>query len=435
MIVGGNLHFSILFLKSLESPKMIKKCLLAFGCMFALITNDNVVFAAETLSTSGLATVHQVKGIANKGDKVDFSRFGEAVGDKRIVLLDELTHGEGNVFELKRQVIEYLHQHKGFDVLLLESGIYDVSRMWQNAQEPLKTQSPGKVFYMYANDDGVHRLFDYIDANRNSKRPLYLAGFDGRLSGEPSVNEVVNKLQGFVNKHFGAQGRQVNWASFNKITQQILKRDSEALNKLNEQQRFDYLMQAGLLADLLSENKIGAGYSSSGFWAQVVKGNTMVGQQLWGYRRSDENDLVMGENVQWLLDNLYPNKKVVVWGHFVHVNRLGLGPTRYANLGTELIERYPNQVYMTHFSGAKGEYTDFITMKTRKVPVDNAASFENGMLKADMSIGFIDKSDVNFNHPKAQSATLWGYDYSSTMPLMAWPKLWDGMFVLDEVTP
>lgn len=189
------------------------------------------------------------------------------------------------------------------------------------------------------------------------------------------------------------------------------------------------------MADLLSDNKIGKGYDSSGFWAQVVKGNVMVSQQLWGLRRSDENDLVMADNVEWLLDNLYPNKKVVVWGHFVHVNRLGLGPTRYANLGSELIERYPNQVYMAHFSGAKGEYTDFITMKTRKVPVDNAANFENSILKVDMSIGFIDKGDVNFSHPQAQNATLWGYDYSSTIPLMAWPKLWDGMFVLDEVTP
>ena len=51
-------------------------------------------------------------------DFSDLEHFGKAIGDKRIVLLDELTHGEGNIFSLKSRLVKYLHHKKGFDVFL-----------------------------------------------------------------------------------------------------------------------------------------------------------------------------------------------------------------------------------------------------------------------------------------------------------------------------
>lgn len=417
---------------------MIKNTLLALGCIVSLCINDSVVLAAESDAVSAFTTVHQVRGKAVKS-AVDLSRFGQAVGDKRIVILDELTHGESNVFALKREIIEYLHQHKGFDVLLLESGIYDVSRIWNNDKAPLKAQAPGNVFYMYANNPAVHKLFDYIDDKRNTKRPLYLAGFDGRLSGELSQNEVIDKLQAFVTKHYPNVAKQFDWPFFNIQTEYILKRHSEHLNQLDESERFAYLTMANQLTDLLGKQQVmGRGYDGSRFWAQIIKGNAMVGQQLWQMRRFDENDLVMAENVDWLMNEVFPGKKVIVWGHFVHVNRQGMGPNRYANLGSKLVELYPGQVYMAHFAGAKGEFTNFITGKVDQVPSVNAATnvatFETSVLNPTTSIGFIDKQDINFNHPKVHSHTLWGIDYGYTMPLSHFPKIMDGMFVLDKVT-
>lgn len=410
---------------------MIKKTLLAFGCLFSLILNDSVVLASEN---SDYVTVHQVQSKSDTA--LDLTRFGQAVGDKPIVVLDELTHGESNVFELKREIIEYLHQHKGFDVLLLESGIYDVSRIWANDKKPLKAQAPGNVFYMYANNPQVQQLFDYMDEKRPSKRPLYLAGFDGRLSGELSQHEVIDGLQTFVTKHYPSVAKDFDWPFFNIQTDYILKRDSEKLNQLDESERFAYLNLANLLTDLLGERDvIGTGYQGSRFWAQIIKGNAMVGQQLWQMRRFDENDLVMAQNVNWLMNEVFPGKKVMIWGHFVHVNRQGMGPNRYANLGSELEKSYPGQVYFAHFAGAKGEFTNFITGKVDKVPTSNSATFETSILKSNTSIGFVDKQDINFNHAKANTQTTWGIDYGYTVPLSEWPKMWDGMFVLDKVTP
>ena len=215
-----------------------------------------------------------------------------------------------------------------------------------------------------------------------------------------------------------------------------MNRDSKTLTALDELQRASYLLQAYGLADLLGVDQItGSGYQSSTFWAQLIKGISRVGEQMWGLRRSDENDLVMADNVDWLLNNLYPNKKAIVWGHYVHVNKQGIGANRYANLGSELVERYPGQVYVTHFTGGKGSYTDFISMEQKTLPAFSANSFEGRLLKQPLSIGFIDAQDVNFNHVDAAKTTLWGPDYLQSLPLLQWRKHWDGMFFLDQITP
>src|SRR5262245_22132107 len=58
-------------------------------------------------------------------DFADLRRVGEAIGNARIVLLGEQSHGDGTVFLLKARLIEYLHRELGFDVLAFESGLYD----------------------------------------------------------------------------------------------------------------------------------------------------------------------------------------------------------------------------------------------------------------------------------------------------------------------
>ena len=122
-----------------------------------------------------LHSVHPVS-IATTDDFTDLRAFGAALGDKSIVFLDELTHGEKEVFALKSRIVQYLHQHKGFEVLILESGMYDVERIWQNDKQAIKEQAPGNIFYMYARDQSMATLFDYIDSNRNEDKPLHLAG-------------------------------------------------------------------------------------------------------------------------------------------------------------------------------------------------------------------------------------------------------------------
>ena len=58
----------------------------------------------------------------------DSERLIAAIGDARIVLLGEPSHGAGTAFAAKVRLVKLLHERLGFDVLAWESGLIDLER-------------------------------------------------------------------------------------------------------------------------------------------------------------------------------------------------------------------------------------------------------------------------------------------------------------------
>ena len=56
-----------------------------------------------------------------EGDLKDLSRFGESVGNSKIVGLGETTHGTHEIFTMKHRVIKYLIKAKSFNIIAFES--------------------------------------------------------------------------------------------------------------------------------------------------------------------------------------------------------------------------------------------------------------------------------------------------------------------------
>src|SRR5450631_1268156 len=67
-------------------------------------------------------------------DFSDLEGLAAAIGNSRIVLLGEQTHGEASTFLAKTRIIHFLHEKMGFNVLAFESGFYDCARIWDNTQ-------------------------------------------------------------------------------------------------------------------------------------------------------------------------------------------------------------------------------------------------------------------------------------------------------------
>ncbi|BAD39645.1 hypothetical protein [Symbiobacterium thermophilum] len=64
-------------------------------------------------------------------DEEAMAAVAQAIGDAQIVLLGEQNHGDGDAFAAKVRLVEYMHRHHGFDVLLCEACFFSLTRTWE----------------------------------------------------------------------------------------------------------------------------------------------------------------------------------------------------------------------------------------------------------------------------------------------------------------
>lgn len=164
--------------------------------------------------------------ISSTDDYSDLEQFARSssIGQARIVLLGENSHGDGATTLAKNRLIAFLHARLGFDVVAFErcllalfsfplsfqafgwpmlvelsvvrcvrcSGLYGVHRGWQLIQQGSSRQETfdamdKTLFTLWTQTLEFQPLVDYVDKHKNAARPLEIAGFDIQMSGELCV--------------------------------------------------------------------------------------------------------------------------------------------------------------------------------------------------------------------------------------------------------
>lgn len=361
----------------------------------------------------------------------EFKKLAKNIGDKRIVFLDELTHGEKEVFQLKSEIVKYLHQHHGFDALVIESGMFDIASLWKSSGA-IASNAAGNVFYMYANDPSVQSLLKYIDKQKQSSRPLALAGFDGRLSGELSKQNFVHSLNNSVCQWFPELKTDSRWPRYLELLQQTIERKLGP-TKPSIQSWFNQATDK-LITQLSSVESVENGYDSPMFYSRLLQGLSAVANNMWKNEVTNAHDIVMGDNLLWLLNSELKDKKIMVWGHFVHVNKKGFTPTGEDNATSHLNKKLKEQSYVIHFAASTGAFNDFVSGKPQVINNANSSA-ELHLITNNNQV-----YDYQFFTPEGINSlptnlNFYGTDYKSKLPANNWQQYWDGLFVLKKVSP
>jgi len=372
-------------------------------------------------------------------DKHDLARFVEKIGDARIVGLGEQTHGTGSVFTLKNQLIQYLHQAHNFDLFIIESGMYDVNTLWQQAKQGqrIKNNAPGNIFYMYANTDEVTPLFDYINQQAKTNSPLTFVGFDSQHTGALSNKGLVNDLElSLTNESYKFP---TNWQLFKEQLQQVLNVSSERLKTADEKMFFAQLedLQQFFLAiskhkrsDITDTIHNDDKYNKMGFWYRITRGLEAQAKRQW--KMSDNRSEEMGKNIEWWATQ-YPDKKIIVWAHSGHLYRTGFNQV---NAGQVLSERFGEQYYMVHFTSNDGEFLDFTNMGIKAVSDTNNNSFESIVSqKSQTNLSFINvlQQSLMASELAGKELEIFINRYQDTLLLSQWEQYMDGVFVFKKV--
>lgn len=325
--------------------------------------------------------------------------------------------------------------------------------MEQFSPEELMKNSIYGVWYT----EDVLSLFQYIKEQEKKGDPLILTGFD------------IQGMKGVFNQSTYQWINQVNPAKAELLTQA----ETEFFTLLNSQTHEEFLQKKQKLTRQYEElEQFVNGYTAelkahSSHQPQSVD----ILQQSLKLRKEIMNvymvqqmkldtgqpiehledhpfflrDRMMAQNFQWIAEELYPNKKIVVWGHNYHLRKqntkvikdfTSITPTG-PNMGDYLPERLKKQSYtigIYAYSGASlgsDNQTIFHVNSTH-----NPTSLEALLKKVQHPYVFVDFLQARYNKGTSWIYTprinlYWGI-YEEQMILK---EQYDGIIWIDNITP
>lgn len=229
----------------------------------------------------------------------DLDQVIKAIGDVRIVMIGEPWHGDGAAIALRTRLVKRLHEKAGFDVLAFENDFFATHEAWSAVERggDVRSSFGEEIWPFWIKTEVAASLWDYIDSQARSSRPLRIAGFDHQLNGRISVTTFAQQLEPRLAALPGVSPDQARSAS--AALHMALQGNPNASSEAQ------YAAVVALLGRLERE-------TTDPFWRQVA-------ESLRRNIEGDSRDAVMGDNLVWLSSVQYPCDRIIVWAHNNHI--------------------------------------------------------------------------------------------------------------------
>jgi erythromycin esterase len=376
-------------------------------------------------------------------DFADLKPLAERIGNARIVLLGEQTHGDGATFVAKCRLVRFLHEVMGFDVLAWESGFFDCREMemaLRSAEVSVEEAMSLGLHGVWGASGHVTPVFRYARQTHASPRPLEMAGFDCQFTG--STSEIyLEKLFAYFAK-IEADLPDVVRDEISKLVASLEVRD---YRPTPEQRKITRSAVEAAMARLdRAGAKPGAPLLEVPFYRQTLK-NLLVLETMATDPEKDSQkpsatntrDAAMADNLLWLA---HADKKLIVWAASFHGVRepegidtntddfdyhgtVTMGDAFHAKVGQDLYS-----IAFTAYEGRAG-----ILFRSFRVPRSEPGSLDSLCHDAGHPYLFIDFRSLPKEHwlRAPVAARTLGYSYMRAI----WPRHFDAMIYIERMFP
>jgi erythromycin esterase-like protein len=354
----------------------------------------------------------------------DLDRIISEIGDSRIVLLGEASHGTSEYYKIRTELSKRLIEEKGFNIIAVEGDWPASQSVNKYIKGYDKTENPRDVLqsfkrwptWMWANQEVVD-LISWLkgyNSNTDLKQKIGFYGIDVYSLWE-SMEDVINYLE--------------------KIDSPDLEKARKAFSCFEpfNREAQEYAVSAGLLGDdctdevieLLSTiRKNKEHYTSDHEQELNLEVNAMVAANAEHYYRAmvtnDEKswnvrDEHMVEALNAIMKSYGDDAKVIVWEHNTHVGdarATDMMEAGMTNVGQIVREQNPKEdVYIVGFGTHRGSVIASeewgLDLERMVVPPARRGSWEDAMHQAgnyNQILVFNDENRKEFHTPLGHRA-------------------------------
>lgn len=336
---------------------------------------------------------------------------------KRIVQLGEDDHWTREQSLMKGRLIQYLHQELGYEVIAFESGLLDCYLTYQQIEDYAPQEAMERSIHWVWYTEAVLPLFEYLKDTSHSASPLILAGFDIQPSGikfgdsadfyyqllvdldREYAREIMSLEESFL-----PLGWREDW---DKPVAEGLEEKKVVYEGLAR-----YLEDhAEALEDIYSEYPEAVAVARQGAWSRA-RFIEQIDPKLSFREDINIRDRAMAGNVQFLAEELYPDKKIIIWAANRH-SAEHVASQHWKNMGVYLADHFGDSLYTIGLFGYRYPMVG-------EDLIDLLHLYGSPYLFLDLEQP--DTSDENRYQPRLPS-----YQYSPEV-------YYDGLIFLDQIT-
>ncbi|SFG84797.1 erythromycin esterase [Priestia megaterium] len=373
----------------------------------------------------------------------EFEFLRHIVKDKRIVWLGENGHNIREHNMMKSKIIEFLHKEMNFTVLAFESGLAECHSATELKEEFTDEDFLKNAIYsLWATKENLP-LFQLmkksdlsligIDINPSSNPDLFVK-FVQQLSSVVSEDmlEKIEYLEAGVYKWYYQLGQYT--ARRKKVPAEMLREFAEFKEKASAViEDLEAYIHEEYILRLEGKEKI----CKFKIILRCLQNRLYFINHFHNDHRTYKKvrEKRMKENLEWICQELYPDEKIIVWAHNLHIFKQYKTFTGFEPLGAIVSNEIKEQSYYLGLFMYEGEiHTD--TGQPYKIEKPPKKSLEDYMHQVQSPALFTDFSQLEKNSGNKWIFTKTIFLESGTMPTLFVPRdQLDGALLVESVSP